>query len=206
MKNEFSKNITELRMQKGWSQKETASKLGISQALLSHYEKGIRECGLDFLIKISELYGCTTDYLLGISSVPRTPSESDADNITADLREYPMLIKSREEVSDTLNILYSITARIGNPEINKSFNNLLGNTVFSFTRKLEKLYFNQEIFSFNKDLTLANAERKKTTAFYSLAREMQDKSINVNLKKIRIEEDYPTRSKSFFNLISHFDG
>ena len=41
--------------------------MGISQALLSHYEKGIRECGLDFVIKCSEYYGVTTDYLLGVS-------------------------------------------------------------------------------------------------------------------------------------------
>ena len=63
MKNQLSQKITELRKQKGWSQKETAAKLGVSQAVLSHYEKGIRECGLDFLVKLSELYHCSTDYL-----------------------------------------------------------------------------------------------------------------------------------------------
>lgn len=206
MKNEFPKKLTELRMQKGWSQKDAAAKLGISQALLSHYEKGIRECGLDFLIRAAELYSCTTDYLLGVSSTPRASSEPDADNITADLREYPSLSKSRQEVCDTLNILYSITARIGNPEINKSFNKLVGSSVFSFARRLEKLYFHKELFEFDKDLTLANSSRKINTAFYIIMREMQVENINVNLKKVRIKEDYPTRSKSFFNLISHFDG
>ena len=56
-----------LRKERGISQKKAAGELGISQALLSHYEKGIRECGLDFIIKCSEYYGVTTDYLLGIS-------------------------------------------------------------------------------------------------------------------------------------------
>ena len=56
MKNQFGKTISELRRQNGWSQKETALKLGVSQALLSHYEKGIRECGLDFLIKASKVF------------------------------------------------------------------------------------------------------------------------------------------------------
>ena len=41
---------------------------GISQALLSHYEKGIRECGLDFVVKCADYYGVTTDYLLGVSA------------------------------------------------------------------------------------------------------------------------------------------
>ena len=104
MKNQLSQKITELRKQKGWSQKETAAKLGVSQAVLSHYEKGIRECGLDFLVKLSELYNCSTDYLLGLSQSSSVSSTPDPDNITADLQEYPSLLKSREEVCDTLNI------------------------------------------------------------------------------------------------------
>ncbi|MBQ2841737.1 MAG: helix-turn-helix transcriptional regulator [Clostridia bacterium] len=59
--------LTELRKEKGLSQKEAAAKLGISQALLSHYEKGIRECGQSFLIKVADFYGVTCDYLLGRS-------------------------------------------------------------------------------------------------------------------------------------------
>lgn len=206
MKNEFSKNLYNLRMQRGWSQKEAAATLGISQALLSHYEKGIRECGLDFLIKASEVYNCTTDYLLGISSTPSNAISSDADNISADLKEFPNLIKSRDEIQDTVNILYSITARIGNPEICKNFNKYFGNSLYAELRNLEKLYFHKENFSFDKDLSIINAKRKAITAYYSIIREMQEKNINVNLKTIRIKDEYPTRSKAFFNLISHFEG
>jgi transcriptional regulator with XRE-family HTH domain len=64
----FSVIITELRKEKGVSQKEAARELNVSQALLSHYEKGIRECGLDFLCKAADYYGVTTDYLLGRST------------------------------------------------------------------------------------------------------------------------------------------
>lgn len=73
MKNEteklskFSQMLSKMRKERGISQKKAATDLGISQALLSHYEKGIRECGLDFVIKCSRYYGVTTDYLLGIS-------------------------------------------------------------------------------------------------------------------------------------------
>lgn len=63
----FADILSQLRRERGISQKKAASDLGISQALLSHYEKGIRECGLDFVIKCSEYYGVTTDYLLGVS-------------------------------------------------------------------------------------------------------------------------------------------
>ena len=56
MGNNFAQTITMLRNQRGLSQKVAAQKLGISQGLLSHYEKGIRECGLDFVIKAAEFY------------------------------------------------------------------------------------------------------------------------------------------------------
>ncbi|MBE6719403.1 MAG: helix-turn-helix domain-containing protein [Ruminococcaceae bacterium] len=63
----FSQVLSQLRKERGISQKKAATDLGISQALLSHYEKGIRECGLDFVLKCSEYYNVTTDYLLGAS-------------------------------------------------------------------------------------------------------------------------------------------
>lgn len=65
MTNKFAIRMTELRAQRGISQKEAAEALGISQALLSHYEKGIRECGLDFLLRAASYYDVSCDYLLG---------------------------------------------------------------------------------------------------------------------------------------------
>ena len=63
----FAPILSQLRKERGISQKKAATELGISQALLSHYEKGIRECGLDFVIRCAEYYSVTTDYLLGVS-------------------------------------------------------------------------------------------------------------------------------------------
>ena len=54
MNRDFPRIITLLRKERGLSQRRASDELGISQALLSHYEKGIRECGLDFLVKIAD--------------------------------------------------------------------------------------------------------------------------------------------------------
>lgn len=67
MNPDFPRILTLLRKEKGISQKEAASALKVSQALLSHYEKGIRECGLDFLVRTAEFYDVSADYLLGLS-------------------------------------------------------------------------------------------------------------------------------------------
>lgn len=80
----FAIILSQLRKERGISQKKAATDLGISQALLSHYEKGIRECGLDFVIKCSEYYDVTTDYLLGVSDsrtgiAPDSLSQLDED-------------------------------------------------------------------------------------------------------------------------------
>ena len=66
----FSKNLRKLREEKKISQKAAAASLGVSQALLSHYEKGIRECGLDFLSRAAKFYGVSTDFMLGLAEVP----------------------------------------------------------------------------------------------------------------------------------------
>lgn len=68
MNNSFPRILTLLRKEHKLSQKQVAADLGVSQALLSHYEKGIRECGLEFLVKVSEYYNVSCDYLLGKTS------------------------------------------------------------------------------------------------------------------------------------------
>ena len=54
---EFNRIITLLRKERGITQKQAAQDLGISQAQLSHYEKGIRECGLAFVVQVADYYG-----------------------------------------------------------------------------------------------------------------------------------------------------
>ncbi|MBR2338268.1 MAG: helix-turn-helix transcriptional regulator, partial [Clostridia bacterium] len=73
MNSSFSRVLTFLRKERGISQKEAAASLKISQALLSHYEKGIRECGLEFVVRAADFYGVSCDYLLG-----RTADKSGA--------------------------------------------------------------------------------------------------------------------------------
>ncbi len=62
-----AERLSELRQEKGVSQKSAAADLGVSQALLSHYEKGIREFSLDFLSRAADYYEVTADYILGRS-------------------------------------------------------------------------------------------------------------------------------------------
>ncbi len=65
----FSQALSHLRHEKGISQRLAAQELGVSQALLSHYENGIREPGLAFVVKACDYYQVSADYLLGRTGI-----------------------------------------------------------------------------------------------------------------------------------------
>lgn len=201
MKNKFGKNIAELRHQHGWSQKETAAKFGISQALLSHYEKGIRECGLEFLCKAATVFNCSTDRLLGLDS-SSIKKQNDTDNISADTKPFPKLERTRNDTVNTLNLLYSITARIGNPEICKDFSKLMNSEIYMLLRTFETRYFASENFKKDAVTSIANARQQNAVATAGILNRMHNENINVNLSKARIEEEYPICSKGFNTVIN----
>lgn len=203
MKNKLGVNISTLRKAKGWSQKETAIKLGISQALLSHYEKGIRECGLEFLVKAAKVFNCSTDYLLGLET-SKSNLIDDVDDISLDLKRAPKLDKSRLDVINTLNLLYSITARIGNPEIAKDFNNIIFSNLYQLICMLEKRYFTVDLFHNEQTINIINAQNLGSGALASLINRLDDNKIKLNLSKELIASEYPLSSASLFNITNKF--
>lgn len=56
-----------LRNEFNISQEELAQKLNLSKGIISLYENGERKPSLDVLIKLSEIFDCSIDYLLGKS-------------------------------------------------------------------------------------------------------------------------------------------
>ena len=70
MSRTFSEAMSALRHERGLSQRKAAAELRISQALLSHYENGAREPGLDFVVRACDYYGVSADYLLGRTDEP----------------------------------------------------------------------------------------------------------------------------------------
>ena len=58
-------NLKKAREKKHFTQAQAAKKLGVSDGAYKNYEQGKREPSNDLLCKISDLFGVTTDYLLG---------------------------------------------------------------------------------------------------------------------------------------------
>ncbi len=113
---EFNRIIKLLRKERGITQKQAAEDLGVSQALLSHYEKGIRECGLDFVVKVADYYNVSCDYLLGRSAERNGMMLSAEDLPNPDKMKDNIYHGSvlptmnKKLISNSLNVLY---AKIG---------------------------------------------------------------------------------------------
>ena len=58
-------NIRNLRIDNGYTQKQIAQQLGISQNTYSQYELGILNYPVDALLILADFYGVSVDYLLG---------------------------------------------------------------------------------------------------------------------------------------------
>lgn len=69
--------IIQLRKQYGWSQEDLAEKLNVSRQSVSKWESGNSIPDLDKIIKLSGLFGVSTDFLLKDELEVSTPSESN---------------------------------------------------------------------------------------------------------------------------------
>lgn len=135
MNNDFPRIITLLRKEQGISQKQAAADLGISQALLSHYEKGIRECGLDFILRTADYYGVSCDYLLGKTPhrqgeklhVPETDEVSMQESI-------PNV--DRKIISNSIHIVFGILKKINSKSLTRQVTVYLSCAVYNAFRML----------------------------------------------------------------------
>lgn len=65
------KRIRDLREDKDLTQKDLARALNCSQQVYSNYELGQRDIPTDILIKLSNFYNVSIDYMLGVSNSPK---------------------------------------------------------------------------------------------------------------------------------------
>lgn len=65
----FGVKITVLRKESDMPQAKLAELTGITQQTLSRYEKGERQASLDFVINAADVFGVSTDFLLGKTDI-----------------------------------------------------------------------------------------------------------------------------------------
>ena len=150
MATDFSRTLSLLRQEKGISQRKAAGEMGISQALLSHYENGIREPGLGFVIKVCDYYHVSADYLLGrtldregttIAAEDLYDSSAEKGNV---LRGPIIAMLQKKLVVNTTSMLFDLLGKVGNKEAIQEAAAYLGGALFKLYRQLYRAGGNEE--------------------------------------------------------------
>jgi transcriptional regulator with XRE-family HTH domain len=219
MNTDFPRILTLLRKERGISQKQAASELGISQALLSHYEKGIRECGLDFIVRTADFYNVSCDYLLG-----RSPERTGAKLTVEDIPEpdaqgkentfqgsiLPTL--NKKLIINALHIIFDILMKSGSRELTSRVSTFLNLSVYRCFRLLYKINPKNEPSLFTQPELTAKAKALAAMTVQEaeaelIVRELQTPSAGVAEKLYisteTLNQDYPLLTSSLLNLIKN---
>ena len=212
--NNFSRIITLLRKEKGITQKQAALDLGISQALLSHYEKGLRECGLDFLIRLCDYYNVSSDYILGrtadrtgtVISVEDLPNDNSAKDSKFTGSVLPTM--NKRLIFSSLNILYDKLAQCGNKELTTKVSDYISMCIYKVFRIMysSNKANSQSLFKVKPNVF----DGYSTASQIRLASDVYDLVNGKDAAKTNqcfemtsesIAKDYPQHSTGFFNVI-----
>ncbi len=153
---DFSRTLSLLRQEKGISQRQAAKALGISQALLSHYENGAREPGLVFVGKACDFYNVSADFLLGRTLSRDGTTILDADSLydVSDerdnvLRGSVLATLSKKLVVNSVGLLFDLLSQLGNKSAIRAAANYLSATIYILFRHLHRASPNRDEDIFN---------------------------------------------------------
>ena len=145
MNAEFSRTLSLLLQEKGVSQRTAAGVLGISQALLSHYENGVREPGLAFVVRACDFYNVSADFLLGRTLSRDGTTILDVDTLFDASAQPDNLLKgsvmatlSKKLVVNSVGVLFDLLGKLDNKKAIRAATNFLSTSVYILFRHLRR--------------------------------------------------------------------
>lgn len=165
---DFARCLSLLRQEKGISQRQAASALGISQALLSHYENGVREPGLTFVAKACDYYGVSADFLLGRTLSRDGTTILDADSLfdsstqrDSMLQGAVMATLSKKLIVNSVGVLFDLLGKLENNDAIRGAANYLSTSIYILYRHLHRAgrSENENFFSVSSQSFLAGAPK-----------------------------------------------
>lgn len=214
MISDFSRSLSLLRQEKGNSQRAAAKDLGISQALLSHYENGIREPGLAFVAKACDYYNVSADFLLGRTltrdGTTIAPDElydysAEKDNV---LHGSIMATLSKKLLVNSVSMLFDLLGKMGKKDAIKAASDYIGCAVYKVFRYLYRAdgTQNEDFFSVSaRHFTagLPDADMICTEVDYvdALAAHVKEKGQFPAMNHDALVKDYPGPYQSLLQII-----
>lgn len=213
MSSDFSRCLSLLRQEKGISQRAAAKELGISQALLSHYENGVREPELAFVTKACNYYNVSADFLLG-----RTLSRDGTTIAAGELYDYStekdnvlhgsiMATLNKKLLVNSIGVLFDLLGKTGKKEAITAAADYLGTAIYKMFRHLYRAdgTKNEDFFSVPARQFMAGvptADMICTEAQYvdALAAHAKEKG-NFPMHNDALMESYPGLYQSLLQII-----
>ena len=176
MATDFSRALKLLREEKGISQRVASGGLGISQALMSHYENGTREPGLAFIARACDYYEVSADFIIGRTMVRDGSSiqpellydaASDRDNR---LKGSAAAMLSKRLLCNSVSLLFDILGRTGHKGL-----------ISAVLRYLSAAYY--KVFR----LVFSSAAPKSEVFFFSVPENLYSPSCEAELARAEVQ-------------------
>ena len=213
---EFSRTLSLLRQERGVSQRTAASDLGISQALLSHYENGIREPGLSFVVKACDYYHVSADFILG-RTLSRDGSMLSSEEVLeaaepGNILQGSVLATLQSKLlSGAVGVLFGLLGKLGDKTAINAAAAYLGGAVYQLYRHLYRAAgANEAYFALDPaacTMGTADADMKLEEVRYARALRAQaaKKAEFPDLSPEALSAGYPGRCQSLTQVLSTAD-
>ena len=214
MNAEFARTLSLLRQEKKVSQRTVAGALGISQALLSHYENGIREPGLQFVINACDYYSVSADFLLGrsLSRDGATINPEELYDMTQEkdnsIRGSVLAKLSKKLVVNSVGLLFDLLGKTGNRDAIRAASDYLSTAVAQLFRRLHTVTpgTNPDFFSVSQcrfEAGVGDAEMKcsEVALVEALQNHAKDKGAFPALGHEDLARDYPALYQSLLQVL-----
>lgn len=202
--------MTLLRKERKLSQKQVAADLEVTQALLSHYENGKRECGLDFLVRAADYYNVSVDYLLGRSpmSTGATVSEQELPESSVNEKfDGPLsggtTFFQKKLITNAIEIVFALLLKAKNTELSKAVCNFLSLAVYRSFRMVYSAGRTNDENTFSvpaekvSGLTMAAMSLEDVKARSAAQNGSEDERITT----ARLEQEYSKQAAALLNIV-----
>jgi len=210
MKPAIDRRLTLLRREKKISQRQAARDLGVSQALLSHYEKGARKPNLQFICDACDYYDVTADFLLGrsfardgsvIKAAEVTNAAEEKDNV---LRGLASTLMQKKLAVNSTSILFDVMDKTRDAKLIKAAANYLGLTYYKLYRYLYEANKNlaNEAFAVPSLTWQQTADAQLKIAEAELCERIAALKSVPDVSTIKLSAEFPAHAPSLLTLLS----
>ena len=214
MNKDFPRVMKMLRKERGLRQKEAADRLGVAQALLSHYENGKRECGLDFLVAAANFYGVSVDYILGRTNSrngtvvfsDNLPESSVSEGYNGDPAGAGTLLR-KKLITNSLEVVFSLLIKAKNSKLAQAISSYLMTAVYRAYRMVFSAGQDNDENSFavSSDVIADICSAKMSLDDASARTAAKDGSADEKITNLRIEQEYPRQSAAIFSVVTNVE-